>query len=427
MSLLYVLQTNSVRQNLDSELRTYAAEIAQTGEGGTWPSPLPQSTLDPAAEAQVIAADGTVLASTRTLAGLPAVYALPIASNQPVRQPAANSTIPASAIVVGTHANVGGASVSIITGTDTGLLDAMTSEFGRHVLIGLPIILVLSMVAVWLIVGRALRPVDVIRRSVDDITSEDLSRRVPEPRIRDEIGQLAATMNEMLARLERSTSRQRRFVADASHELRSPLAAIRTTLEVGLAHPDIAPWPIIAARAAEQSERLETLIQQLLLLAKSDEGKLTDGSREIDIGKLLNRVLASSDTGPISVHTDLAEELTVQGNPQHLERMFRNIIENAIRHTTTAVTITAQHGVGSIVVEIADDGPGIASPDHGRVFERFVRLDTSRDRSSGNSGLGLAIAADITRAHGGSISVLDAPVHGALFVVVLPVRRTPTT
>jgi signal transduction histidine kinase len=426
MLLMYVLQMNSVRQNLNSELRTYAAEIAQAATGTGWPSPLPRSSLDATAEAQVLAADGSVLASTRALVGLPAVYSLPAGNTQPVRLPTADEIIPESAIVVGTRTTVNGVPVTIITGTYTSLLDAMTSEFGRSVLIGLPIILILSAVAVWMIVGRVLRPVEEIRRSVDDITSDDLSRRVPEPATADdEIGQLASTMNKMLARLEASAVRQRRFVADASHELRSPLAAIRTTLEVGLAHPDSAPWPVIADRAAEQAERLETLIQQLLLLAKADEGKPAADEDDVDLSEVLSLAVASSRPGDMRLRADVEPDLAVAGNAQHLGRLFGNILDNAIRHTATTVAVAAYRLPAAIVVEIVDDGPGIAEPDRERVFERFVRLDSSRSRPSGNSGLGLAIAADIARAHGGSISIADAPGRGARFVVILPPGPVP--
>ena len=278
---MYLLQMQSVRATIDSQLRTYATQIEQSASDGTWPQPLATSTLDSNAEAQVIAADGHVLAATRTLTGLPAVYSLPAGSSTPVRQKAADGVIPTDVRVIALRATVHGQPVTIITGTSTDLLRQVNAEFIRHLLLGLPVILVGAAGIVWLVVGRALRPVEKIRHAVTDITSADLSQRVPEPGTADEIGNLAHTMNDMLDRLDAAASKQRRFVADASHELRSPLAAIRTTLEVGLAHPDRAPWPIIAERAAQQSARLEDLIQQLLLLAKADERLLAAGQRNL--------------------------------------------------------------------------------------------------------------------------------------------------
>ncbi|WP_172592209.1 sensor histidine kinase [Subtercola boreus] len=417
---MFVVQTNSVRQNLSGGLGEYATQIERGATGNGWTTPLARSTFDAVYEAQVLAADGSVLASTASLAGQPAVYSLPDGTDQPLRLPAASGIVPDSAIVVGTRATVNGEPVVIITGTDTGILDLVTSEFGRVLLIGMPIILVLSIVAVWLIVGRALRPVEQIRRSVNDITSDDLSRRVPEPMVGDEIGQLALTMNRMLTRLEVSALKQRQFVADASHELRSPLAAIRTTLEVGIAHPDSAPWPVIAARAAEQSIRLETLLQQLLVLAKADEGELGARGERVDIAELIARIVASTRVGALTVTVAVTPGLAARGNAQDLDRLVRNIVDNAVRYASTTVAISACPVADTAVIEIVDDGPGIPAAERERVFERFVRLDSSRNRSKGNSGLGLSIAAEIAHAHGGQVHITESLTTGAHFVVVLP-------
>lgn len=235
---MYLLQMNSVRRTVDGQLRTYAAQIAEAGQDSVWPRPLAPSGLDQNAEAQVLDAGGNVLAATRLLVRLLAVYAVPAGSRNPVRQRAADGVIPGEVRVVAVTTTVHGNRVTIVAGTSTNLLREINSEFVRHLLIGLPVVLVLAGASVCLIVGRALRPVEHIRRTVEEITSADLARRVPEPGTADEVGHLAETMNGMLARLEDAAHRQRRFVADASHELRSPLAAIRTTLEVGLAHPD---------------------------------------------------------------------------------------------------------------------------------------------------------------------------------------------
>jgi len=212
----------------------------------------------------------TVLAATRNWAGRPALYlyTLPPGSTTPVRTPAGDRMLPDDLSEYGEHATVGGRPVAIITTARTYLQSQVEQTFARLLVIGVPVLLVLAGGTVWLVVGRALRPVEQIRGAVTAITSADPSQRVPEPGTDDEIGRLARTMNDMLARLDDSAARQRRFVADASHELRSPLTAIRTGLEVGLAHPDRAPWPQIAGRAVRQSQRLEQLIalaKQILL------------------------------------------------------------------------------------------------------------------------------------------------------------------
>jgi signal transduction histidine kinase len=421
---MYLLQMQSVRRTIDGQLRTYASQIAQSGSTGTWPQPLAASSLDANAEAQVLASDGTVLAATRALAGLPAVYALPAGSDTPVRQKAADGVIPTEVRVVAVRTSVAGRPVTVITGTSTGLLSQVNSEFVRHLLLGLPIILVLAAGAVWLVVGRALRPVEKIRHAVTDITSADLSQRVPEPGTADEIGQLAHTMNDMLGRLDAAATKQRRFVADASHELRSPLAAIRTTLEVGLAHPDRAPWPVIAERAAQQSTRLEDLIQQLLLLAKADEQQLSAQQQRVDVSALLREVAASTLAHHIDIDLDIAPGAATVGNPNHLRRLFRNIVDNAVRYAESRVLITATTTTDSVRVEIDDDGPGIPTADRDRVFDRFVRVDHSRERSSGTTGLGLAIAREIAIAHRGQITIADSPTGGARMIITLPLASS---
>jgi signal transduction histidine kinase len=325
--LLYLLQIQAVHRTLDSQLRTYAAQSAPTGD---WPTVLAPSTLDTNAEAQVIA-DGRVLAATRTLAGVAPVYALSATADTPVRLKGADGVVPDEFTVVAVRQTVAGRAVTIITGTPTSLLTQLRSAFTSNLLLGFPIILFIAAAAVRLIVGRALRPVERIRHAVTDITSADLSQRVPEPGTSDEIGHLARTMNEMLDRLDNAARRQRRFVADASHELRSPLAAIRTTLEVGLVHPDRARWPSIAELAARQSNRLEDLIQQLLLLAKADEHRLGRHQAQIDIATLLHDVAATTPTH-IDLDLDIPADTIAMGNADQLSRLFRNLIDNAVRY-----------------------------------------------------------------------------------------------
>ncbi|MCO5995691.1 sensor histidine kinase [Actinoallomurus rhizosphaericola] len=420
LMIMYLVQRESARRTVDGELRTYATQLAQSVQGaGLWPRPLPPSTLDPNAQAQVLAADGSVLAATRSLQGLPAVYAEPAGSSAPVRQKAADGVIPSEVRVTALRISVAGSPVTIITVTSTGLSGQVNETFARLLLVGVPGILVLAAGTVWLVVGWALRPVEKIRHAVTEITAADLSRRVPEPGTGDEIGNLAQTMNDMLARLEDSALRQRRFVADASHELRSPLAAIRTTLEVGIVHPDRAPWPDIAQRAVRQSARLEDLVQQLLLLAKADDRQLAAQRRPVALGALLEEVRATTVTRHIDVEITATPDAVTIGNPEHLSRMFRNVLDNAIRHAEHRVLITAAATAETVRIEISDDGPGIPVEERERVFDRFVRLDASRQRASGSTGLGLAIAREIAAAHDGHIVITDALGGGARVVITL--------
>ena len=417
--VMYWLQLKSADRTIGGQLRTYATQIEQSAVGGRFPQPLPASDLGTAAKAQVLAPNGTVLAGYPwSLAHQPALYTLAPDCTTTVRQPAADRAgLPSDLHVYGECVTAGGHPVAIITITGTYLLSQISQTFARLLIIGVPVLLVLACGTVWLVTERALRPVEQIRAAVTAITSADLSQRVPEPGTDDEIGRLARTMNDMLTRLQDSAARQRRFVADASHELRSPLTAIRTGLEVGLSHPDRAPWPEIAGRAVRQSQRLEQLIAELLVLAKADAHQLAARRQPVDLTVLLAELVAATPAPGVSIDLSVAPGMATTGNPEDLSRMFRNLLDNAVRYARHRVLVTAAAGPEGIVVEIADDGPGIPAEERERVFGRFVRLDASREQASGSAGLGLAIAREIATAHGTTIVLTEAPGGGTRAVV----------
>ncbi|MFJ8112835.1 sensor histidine kinase [Streptomyces sp. NPDC096132] len=284
-------------------------------------------------------------------------------------------------------------------------------------LIGFPLLLAVVAGVTWLVTRRALRPVEGIRREMAAITaSADLARRVPEPDTHDEVARLARTTNETLAALETSVERQRRFVADASHELRSPLASLRTQLEVGAAHPEL----LDVAGAVEDTVRLQRLAADLLLLARLDAGEGPVADARVDLAALA-REEAAGRAG-VSVAAEAAE---VAGSRGQLGRVLANLLDNAQRHARSAVTVTvrresAREGPWAVVA-VADDGDGVPAADRERVFERFVRLDAARSRDEGGAGLGLAIARDVALRHGGTLTVRETAEGGALFELRLPV------
>ncbi|GGY48477.1 sensor histidine kinase [Streptomyces djakartensis] len=279
-------------------------------------------------------------------------------------------------------------------------------------LIGFPLLLGVVAGVTWLVTRRALRPVEGIRREMAAIThSEDLARRVPEPDTHDEIARLASTTNETLAALETSVERQRRFVADASHELRSPIASLRTQLEVAAAHPEL----LDLDGAVEDTVRLQRLAADLLLLARLDAGE-RPGGVQVDLAGLA-REEAEGRTG---VTVD-AEPVEVAGSRGQLGRVLANLLDNAQRHARSAVTVTVRRENGRAVVGVADDGDGVPEADRERIFERFVRLDAARSRDDGGAGLGLAIARDVAVRHGGTLTAGRGPAGGALFELRLPV------
>ncbi|WP_037680628.1 HAMP domain-containing sensor histidine kinase [Streptomyces griseus] len=279
-------------------------------------------------------------------------------------------------------------------------------------LIGFPLLLGVVAGVTWLVTRRALRPVEGIRREMAAITaSEDLARRVPEPDTHDEVARLARTTNETLAALETSVERQRRFVADASHELRSPIASLRTQLEVGAAHPEL----LDVTGAVEDTVRLQRLAADLLLLARLDAGERR-GDARVDLGALAREEAA----GRAGVSVEAAGGVEVAGSRGQLQRVLANLLDNARRHARDAVSVTVRRVGDRAVLEVADDGDGVPEGERERVFERFVRLDAARSRDDGGAGLGLAIARDVAVRHGGTLTVRDAPAGGALFELRLP-------
>jgi signal transduction histidine kinase len=278
--------------------------------------------------------------------------------------------------------------------------------------------------ATFFFVGRSLRPVEAIRSRVALISSLALSDRLPEPVVHDEVGRLSVTMNDMLERLQRAQAAQHRFVADAGHELRSPLATLRSTLEIALVHPRTRTTENTQTMLSE-TERLQRLVDDLVMLARSDEKPNTARS-DVDLEDL-----AKHERGRVHATTSLTvagslRPVRVQGNRNELAQVVRNLVDNAVHHARDRVTIdvrkehTADGPVA--VLSVGDDGPGIRPADRERVFERFVRLDQHRSRHQGGSGLGLAIVGQLVRGHGGSVTVGDSPDGGALLVVRLPLR-----
>ncbi|WP_250288809.1 sensor histidine kinase [Streptomyces atroolivaceus] len=290
----------------------------------------------------------------------------------------------------------------------------------NSMLTGLPLMLLVVAGVTWLVTRRALRPVEGIRQELAAITaSEDLGRRVPEPDSRDEIARLARTTNETLTVLEASVDRQRRFVADASHELRSPIASLRTQLEVGAAHPELLDVP----GAVADTVRLQVLAADLLLLARLDAGE-RPGRTPVDLGALVREEVSqrAADRIPPEVSVADAGQLEVSGSRGQLARVVGNLLDNAERHAERVVAVSVRGDRGDVLVEVTDDGSGVPEAERDRIFERFVRLDDARSRDDGGAGLGLAIARDVASRHEGTLTVGSAPIGGALFTLRLPGR-----
>ncbi len=311
--------------------------------------------------------------------------------------------------------------VTLVAERSLAEVSTTTARINSSLSIGLPLLIALMGLMTWWLTGRALRPVERIRIEAEAITGSTIHKRLPEPAAEDEIGRLARTMNSMLDRLEESSQQQRRFVSDASHELRSPIATIKAQIEVAKRMGDRADWPMVAERVLAEDERLAVAVTDLLDLARAEED---EGEQEvIDLDEIVRTEVARyKNTGVERAKIDTNQVLAgrVMGNKTQCDRLVRNLLDNAGRHAHTQVAIALTTDGVQVVLIVDDDGPGIPEADRERVFDRFTRLDDGRSRDKGGMGIGLAMVRTITDRHHGSVTIGDAPLGGARFVVQMP-------
>ncbi len=286
-----------------------------------------------------------------------------------------------------------------------------------------PVVVAVSGAATYLLVRRSMRSVDDIRSRVADISTSDLSGRVPVPDSRDEIAALAVTMNEMLARIEAGHTAQRRFVADASHELRSPIATIISALEVAISHPELLNEDLADKTLIPEAQRMKALIDDLLLLARADERDLRTARADTDLDDLaIVEVERLRGKTSLQLRT-VVRPVRLTGDTPALSRVLRNLLDNAARHARSTVEVEVSRDGADAILAVSDDGPGIPAEDRARVFDRFVRLDSDRSRRGGGAGLGLAIAREIVVAHEGTVTIGNRAGGGTCVTVRLPLSQ----
>jgi signal transduction histidine kinase len=276
----------------------------------------------------------------------------------------------------------------------------------------------------WVLVGRTFQPVHAIRAEIAELSDADLGRRLSEVPGESEIAQLARTANLTLERLERSMERQRAFASDASHELRTPIAGMRAQIEAALMYPDDTDMPLTLQAVLANLNRLEAIITDLLFLARL--GTEVTGEHElVDLSALVTEELARRSGARVRFRADLAQRVLVIGSAVQLGRLLTNLFDNAQRHADKVVDVTIRREDDTVVLEVLDDGEGIAEKDRERVFQRFTRLDAARSRDSGGSGLGLALVRDIAQVHGGTITI-EPSERGARFMLCIPAVHAGT-
>ncbi|WP_067475845.1 sensor histidine kinase [Actinomadura hibisca] len=375
-------------------------------------------TSDDTAALQVLNAAGRVVAATANVRGRP-----PIASFLPSEQSVYSTRVLCPPAGLAGCMNV--VSFRVYQGDGDWIVYAADATVPWYVspvlclvLLGLSLLVIaLAAVSTWRIVGHTLAPVDAIRAELAEITATDSGRRVPVPANRDEIRSLAETANATLDRLDAGLERQRRFTSDASHDLRSPITAARATVEEALMYPDETDWPRAGASVLESLDRLQAIVADLLELARLDADTHA-GDDPVDLATLVNDEL---ERGSRHVRLDLAlhDGVVVRGDRLRLARLLTNLLDNAERHADDGVQVVVRADGDTAVLTVCDDGPGIAPADREVVFQRFARLKAARERDPGGTGLGLPIARQIARSHGGTLTIEDSP-KGACFTLRVP-------
>jgi signal transduction histidine kinase len=422
----WVLVTALRRALVDDVARAAALrsrDLATLVDSGGLPRPIP--VVDPEEALVEVVRNGRVVASS---ANAPAVRALDVAAPaEGATRVVDVGTLPVAGadeggfLVAATTIGTAEGPVTVHVASSLGDVDETVAATTRLGLLALPVLVVVLAGAVWVLVGRTLAPVDAIRAEAEAVTGSDLHRRVPEPGRLDEVGRLARTLNGMLDRLEGAVGRQRHFVADAAHELRTPVASIRATVETARASPRRVDWDLVAADVLADTIRMQQLTEQLLLLARIDAGRLLERPAAVDLDDVVAEVVATVDGGALDVTVARLDAQQVAGDAILLGQVVRNLVDNAAAHADHRVEVALHRRDGHAVLTVDDDGPGIPPEQREAVFERFVRLDGARTRqSSGGAGLGLAIVGDIVAAHGGSVAASGSPLGGARFEVVLP-------
>jgi signal transduction histidine kinase len=426
--VLVLLLRQLLIAGLDSSQTARAVDLTSQARTGLLRGSIPGTAADTSL-VQVVSSNGDVVASTPNVSG-----ESPILSKLPPTRLRIALTISDAPLDTGAPFRVIAEPVTLPQGkgwiyvaSSLDQVDAAVNQLTTLFIVAIPLgILIIGAIA-WLAVRQSLRPVESIRRRAAAITSADLSQRVPIPSGSDEIAHLATTMNDMLARIERAAKRQRQFVGDASHELRSPLAALQIQLDVALSQSIQRDGSADLVAMRDQVGRMTMLIEDLLFLATSSEPAPMVLPARVDLDELVfeeaNRLRALG--GP-TVATKVLNAIRVKGSFRDLSRMLRNLGDNAHDHAESMIEIILKADDGYAEIIVGDDGGGIAESDRERIFERFSRLDDSRvrDTRGGGSGLGLAISRQIAESSGGTIAVRSRTdgSRGTEFVVQLPLE-----
>jgi signal transduction histidine kinase len=409
-ALLTFLHSQATGQ-LDSQLAFTARQVGALARAGHLTSPIVSGSPG---LIQVQNDRRQVVAASRSMVGLPALRARQPHGEGPLYQRVCPGNRCFTAISTRVSSPSGPLTIYVL-GTEVGLFPRP----GLAVLLalGIPVSIGVAGLWRWWLAARRLRPVERIQAELDEINAADLHRRVSVPPKRDEFHRLVMAVNATLDRLEAAVEQQRRLVSDVSHDLRSPIAGLRAELEAALIDPEGADLRAALGRTLKNTERLQNIVTELLVLARREAG-LPGRAERVDLGELAEREVARRPRR-VSAKVDAEPGVIAPVNDVDIGRVLTNLLDNAARHADSEVIVTVRREGDAAVVEVFNDGEAIAPEDRERIFERFIRLPASKKRDSDGTGLGLAISRDIAGAYGGSLTLADDDV-GTRFVLTLP-------
>ncbi|MFV2084441.1 ATP-binding protein [Micromonospora sp. LOL_021] len=405
----------ALERSADADARTTADAIAQLVAADAVPDPLPVAGND--VRVQIVDERGRIRAASIGADRLvPMLYAgereeLAAEPTGAVTVPGARLGLRGPVRVIAQPAGGPAQPRTVLVARSMADINRSLALVRVILLMTFPLLVAAVTVIVWRAVGATLRPVEKLRAGAAEITGGEQAGHLPVPGGGDEIHRLAVTLNDMLDRLEAARARQRAFVADAAHELRSPLTSLRTQLEVAQRLGSRTDWPAVADDLLADSQRLSRLVDDLLLLARADQradqsGVVLGPVGPVELGELAATVAARYPR-PVRV-VPPGRPLWIAGDPDALVRVLANLLDNAVRHARSEVLVTARPaGPHWHELLVTDDGPGVPPADRQRVFDRFTRLDDARARDAGGAGLGLAIVAQLVRRHGGTVELAD--------------------
>jgi heavy metal sensor kinase len=418
---VYARLQSDLRQSTDATLRSRAdAEALVVERTGSFSSDQPDDAF-----AQLLAPDGSVLDASSAINGAAALVPAGIATPPYLERDAVRiEGEQVSARMLAVRLSNGDV---LVVGVSLDDQRQTLAGLGASLSIGGPLALALVSVVTWLLVGWTLRPVDSMRAEAAAISASEPGRRLPVPNTDDELARLAETLNAMLDRLEEAIERERRFVDDASHELRTPLSNLKAGLELALRRSRTADELEGEIRsAAEETDRLSRLAEDLLVLARADRGRLPIRREPVDVASLVGGTVASfaarAAERRVGIDVRVPEELRADVDELRVRQALGNLLDNGLRVAASGgrVSVAAERENGSLRLEVRDTGPGFPPEFLPVAFEAFTRPDAGRSRPGGGAGLGLAIVAAVAQAHGGSVSAENLPDGGAVVVVSIP-------